>query len=49
VKLVHFRTYEQVVDIVTKPLKTNMFYYLQKKLGVIKMNKTSLRGENVGD
>jgi hypothetical protein len=49
VKLVHFRTYEQVVDIVTKPLKTNMFCYLQKKLGVIKMNETSLRGENVGD
>ena len=47
VELVHENTYEQIADIFTKPLKADMFYYLQKKLGIVKIEGTSLRGENV--
>jgi hypothetical protein len=38
---------EQIDNIFTKPLKTDVFCYLQKKLGIVKMNGTSLREENV--
>ncbi|KAK2967848.1 hypothetical protein RJ640_017226 [Escallonia rubra] len=47
VELVHVKTHEQVADIFTKPLKADMFYYLQKKLGVMALEDTSLRRENV--
>jgi hypothetical protein len=47
VELVHVKTHEQFADIFTKPLKTNIFCYLQKKLGIMKMDGTSLRGKNV--
>ena len=46
-ELVHVNTYEQIADMFTKPLKADMFYYLQKKLGIVKIEGTSLRGENV--
>jgi len=47
VELLHVKTHEQIADIFTKPLKTDVFCYLQKKLGIMKMDGTSLRGENV--
>jgi hypothetical protein len=47
VELVHVKTHEQIADIFTKPLKTDALCYLQKKLGIMKMDGTSLRGENV--
>jgi hypothetical protein len=46
-ELVHVKTHEQIANIFTKPLKTDAFCYLQKKLGIMKMDETSLRGENV--
>ena len=46
-ELVHVKTHEQIVDIFIKPLKTDVFCYLQNKLGIMKMDVTSLRGENV--
>ncbi|KAK2974052.1 hypothetical protein RJ640_006244 [Escallonia rubra] len=42
VELVHVKTHEQVADIFTKPLKADMFYYLQKKLGVMTLEDTNL-------
>ena len=47
VELVHVKTHEQIANIFTKPLKTDIFCYLQKKLGIMKMDERSLRGENV--
>jgi hypothetical protein len=47
VELVHVNTHEQIADIFTKPLKTEVFCYLQKKLGIVKIDETSLRGVNV--
>ena len=47
VKLVHVKTHEQIADIFTKSLKTDIFCQLQKKLGIMKMDGTSLKGENV--
>jgi hypothetical protein len=44
VKLVYVRTNKQVADIFTKPLKIKTFCYLQKKLGVMTIEKTSLKG-----
>jgi hypothetical protein len=43
-KLVYVRTNKQVADIFTKPLKIKTFCYLQKKLGVMTIEKTSLKG-----
>jgi hypothetical protein len=45
-ELVHVKTHEQIADIFTKPLKTNVLCYFQKKLGIMKMDGASLRGEN---
>jgi hypothetical protein len=47
VELVHVKTHEQIADIFIKPLKIDVFCYLQKKLGIMKMDGSSLRGENV--
>lgn len=44
VKLVYVRTNEQVADIFIKPLKIKMFGYLQKKLRVMTIEKTSFKG-----
>jgi hypothetical protein len=46
-ELVHVKTHEQIADIFTKPLKTDVLCYLQKKFGIVKMDRTSLRGENI--
>ena len=46
VELVHVNTHEQIADIFTKPLKTEVFYYLQKKLGIVKIDENKFkRGE----
>jgi hypothetical protein len=41
------KTHEQIIDMFTKPLKIDVFCYLQKKLGIMKIDRTNLRGENV--
>jgi hypothetical protein len=41
------KTHEQITDIFTKPLKIDVFCYLQMKLGIMKIDRTNLRGENV--
>ena len=46
VEIHHVKTSEQVVDILTKPLKYEIFQQLRRKLGML--DGTSLRGENVG-
>jgi len=43
VEFVLVKTHEQISNIFTKPLKTDAFCYLYKKLGIMKMNGTSLR------
>ena len=46
-ELVHVKTHEQIADIFTKLLKTDVFCHMQKKLGIVKIDETSLRGVNV--
>ena len=47
VELHHKRSSDQVADIFTKTLKTDVFQKLRKKLGVQVRGETSLREENV--
>jgi hypothetical protein len=46
-ELIYVRTSEQVVDIFTKPLKAEVFWHLQKKVGVMMFEETSLKWENI--
>jgi hypothetical protein len=39
VELVHVKTHEQIADIFIKPLKIDVFCYLQKKLGIMKWTR----------
>ena len=45
IEMIYVKTREQIADIFTKPLKSEVFKYLRDNLGML--NGTSLRGGNV--